>query len=96
MTEDGGQIDEEDVRHVASLARVDVSDDEVERFVEQFEDVLGYYEKLADVPSIDENPELDNVMWPDKEESCLAREEATQNAQTEDGFFEAPSVAKED
>ena len=96
MTEHGDQIKEDEVRHVAELARVDVSDSEVEQFADQIADILEYYERLTDVPSTDENPEPDNVMRPDKEESCLTREEATQNAQTQDGFFEAPSVAKED
>ena len=38
-----------DVRHVANLARIDLSDEECETFQSQLNAVLGYIEKLKDV-----------------------------------------------
>ena len=38
-----------DVRYVAGLARLDLSDDECETFQGQLEAILGYIEKLQDV-----------------------------------------------
>ena len=38
-----------DVRYVANLARIDLSNDEVARFGTQLEDVMGYIKKLGEV-----------------------------------------------
>ena len=38
-----------DVRYVANLARIDLSNDEVARFSTQLEDVMGYITKLGEV-----------------------------------------------
>ncbi len=38
-----------DVRYVAALARLDISDEECETFQGQLETIIGYIEKLKDV-----------------------------------------------
>ncbi|MDB2673505.1 Asp-tRNA(Asn)/Glu-tRNA(Gln) amidotransferase subunit GatC [Akkermansiaceae bacterium] len=38
-----------DVRYVANLARINLSDEEVTRFSTQLEDIMGYIEKLGEV-----------------------------------------------
>lgn len=38
-----------DVRYVANLARINLSEDEVAHFGEQLEDIMGYIEKLSEV-----------------------------------------------
>ncbi|QLD88233.1 Asp-tRNA(Asn)/Glu-tRNA(Gln) amidotransferase subunit GatC [Natronomonas salina] len=87
-------VDDEEVRHVASLARVDLDDEEVERFTEQFGDILEYFEALEEVPEVDREAELANVMRPDEVEEGLTQEEALQNApETEDGYFKGPKVS---
>ena len=87
-------VDPETVRHVADLARVDLDDEEVARFTEQFAEILGYFETLDQVPEVEDEPDLTNVMRGDEAEACLSREEALQNApETEDGYFEGPRVS---
>ncbi|MCQ4333760.1 Asp-tRNA(Asn)/Glu-tRNA(Gln) amidotransferase subunit GatC [Natronomonas sp. F2-12] len=87
-------VDDEEVRHVASLARIDLDDEEVERFTEQFGDILEYFEALEDVPEIEREAELTNVMRPDEVEASLTQEEALRNApETEDGYFKGPNVS---
>ncbi|MFB6166012.1 MAG: Asp-tRNA(Asn)/Glu-tRNA(Gln) amidotransferase subunit GatC [Haloarculaceae archaeon] len=87
-------VDSEEVRHVASLARVDLDDDEVERFTEQFGDILAAFETLDEVPEVDREADLVNVMRPDEERECLDREDALRNApETEAGFFKGPKVS---
>jgi aspartyl-tRNA(Asn)/glutamyl-tRNA(Gln) amidotransferase subunit C len=87
------RVDDEEVRHVASLARVDLDDDEVELFAEQFADILDYFDALDEVPEVAHEGELDNVMRPDEVSEGLTQEEALQNApETEDGFFKGPKV----
>jgi len=87
-------VDADEVAHVADLARVDLADAEREEFTEQFADILEYFEALDEVPEVDSDPELVNVMRTDEVNESLSQEEALQNApETEDGFFKGPSVS---
>ncbi len=87
-------VDDEEVRHVASLARIDLDDEEVERFTEQFGEILEYFEALDDVPELEDEAELTNVMRPDEVREGLTQEEALRNApETEDGYFKGPNVS---
>ena len=87
-------VDDEEVRHVASLARVDLEEPEVERFADQFVDILEYFEALEEVPDVDADAELANVMRPDEIREGLTQEEALRNApETEDGYFVGPRVS---
>jgi aspartyl-tRNA(Asn)/glutamyl-tRNA(Gln) amidotransferase subunit C len=87
-------VDDEEVRHVATLARIDLDDEEVERFTGQFAEILEHFEALDDVPEVDPDPELANVMRPDEVEAGLTQEEALRNApETEDGYFKGPNVS---
>ena len=87
-------VDPEEVRHVASLARIDLEPDEVDRFTEQFADILASFERLDEVPEIEAQADLTNVMRPDEEHECLSQEEALQNApESEAGYFKGPKVS---
>jgi aspartyl-tRNA(Asn)/glutamyl-tRNA(Gln) amidotransferase subunit C len=87
-------VDPEEVRHVADLARVSLDEEEVARFAEQFADILAYFETLDEVPEVDREPELTNVMRPDEERGGLSQPEALRNApETEDGHFKGPRVS---
>ena len=87
-------VDADDVRHVAELARVDLADEEVAEFTGQFGDILDYFEALDEVPEVDSEPDLVNVMREDEVEEGLTQEEALSNApETEDGFFKGPKVS---
>ena len=87
-------VDAEEVRHVADLARVDLDDDEVAEFAEQFADILSYFDELDEVPEVDGDPDLVNVMRADEVREGLSQEEALRNArETEDGYFKGPRVS---
>ena len=93
-TDGTADVDGEEVRHVASLARVDLEEAEVERFADQFADILEYFEALEEVPDVDADAELANVMRPDEVREGLTQEEALRNApETEDGYFVGPRVS---
>ncbi|UPV73809.1 Asp-tRNA(Asn)/Glu-tRNA(Gln) amidotransferase subunit GatC [Halorussus limi] len=84
----------EEVRHVADLARVGLDDDEVEKFTDQFADILDYFETLDEVPEVDREADLVNVMREDEVRESLSQEEALANApETEDGYFKGPNVS---
>ena len=87
-------VSPEEVRHVAGLARVDLEEEEVDRFTEQFADILGYFETLDEVPEVDREADLVNVMRPDEPHEPLERSRALENAhETEDGYFKGPNVS---
>ncbi len=84
----------DEVRHVAALARVDLDDEEVERFADECAEILGYFETLDEVPEVDPSPDLVNVLRVDEVRDGLTREDALRNAAgTEDGYFKGPNVS---
>ena len=94
MSDDADAVDPEAVRHVAGLARVDLAEEDVDRFTEQFADILASFEALDEVPEIDREEDLANVMRPDETREGLTREETLENApETEDGYFKGPRVS---
>lgn len=64
-------ISEEQVKHIAKLARLKLSDEEVKKFSTQLSDILGYVEILnkADTKKVEETSQvtgLENVTEEDK------------------------------
>ncbi|MFC6836049.1 Asp-tRNA(Asn)/Glu-tRNA(Gln) amidotransferase subunit GatC [Halomarina ordinaria] len=87
-------VDPEEVRHVAGLARVALDEEEVGRFAEQFADILAYFDTLDEVPEVDRERDLVNVMRPDEVHESLDQSAALANApETEDGQFKGPRVS---
>ena len=87
-------VDPEDVSHVADLARVDLDEEEIDRFTEQFAEILGYFETLEEVPEVESEPDLVNVMRPDEVRDSLSQEEALSNdPDAEEGYFKGPKVS---
>jgi aspartyl-tRNA(Asn)/glutamyl-tRNA(Gln) amidotransferase subunit C len=87
-------VDTDEVAHVADLARVALDTDETEQFAEQFADILAAFESLDEVPEVDREPDLTNVMRPDDVRESLDQADALQNApETEDGYFKGPPVS---
>lgn len=92
MSEDA--VDADEVRHVADLARVALEESEVELFEDQFADILGYFDSLDEVPEVERESDLVNVMRPDEQQPCLDQSEALKNAtETEDDYFKGPRVS---
>jgi aspartyl-tRNA(Asn)/glutamyl-tRNA(Gln) amidotransferase subunit C len=91
-------ITRDDVLHVARLARLELSDEEVERFGGQLSAILDAVGKvseldLEDVPPTSHPLDLVNVLGEDVPRASLSREEALANApDPEDGFFGVPPV----
>ncbi|ERG90998.1 MAG: aspartyl/glutamyl-tRNA(Asn/Gln) amidotransferase, C subunit [Haloquadratum walsbyi J07HQW1] len=84
----------DEVEHVAELARVDLTEEEVDAFTTQFADILEYFDALDEVPAIEHEPDLVNVMRRDEVTESLDQSEALQNApESEDGQFKGPRVS---
>ena len=87
-------VDPETVDHVAGLARIDLEESDRERFAEQFAKILAHFETLDEVPEVDADPELTNVMRADEVRDGLSQAEALRNApESEDGYFKGPPVS---
>jgi aspartyl-tRNA(Asn)/glutamyl-tRNA(Gln) amidotransferase subunit C len=87
-------VDAAEVEHVAELARVDLDTEEVDAFAAQFAEILEYFDALDEVPEVDADEELVNVMRTDEVEESLDQADALENApETEDGFFKGPRVS---
>ena len=90
------RITKEEVLHVARLARLELSDDDVVRFQEQLSDILEAVSKvseldLSDVPPTSHPLEVVNVWEDDEPRPCLPVEEALANAPEREGdFFKVP------
>ena len=72
-------ISEEQVRHVANLARLGLMDDEIAKMGTQLDAILDSIEKireldLADVPPTANPLNLSNVLRPDEPRPSLPRE----------------------
>jgi aspartyl-tRNA(Asn)/glutamyl-tRNA(Gln) amidotransferase subunit C len=84
----------QDVEHVAALARLGLSPEEVERMRDQLSSILGHIEALNDLDTAAISPTaqtitLTNVMRDDVVKPSLPRSEVLRNAPRQaDGFFE--------
>jgi aspartyl-tRNA(Asn)/glutamyl-tRNA(Gln) amidotransferase subunit C len=90
-----------DVLHVAELARLELTEDELDRFGEQLNAILEAVGKvseldLEDVPPTSHPLELVNVWADDEPRASLPVDEALANApEREAGFFRVPATGSE-
>jgi aspartyl-tRNA(Asn)/glutamyl-tRNA(Gln) amidotransferase subunit C len=95
------QITRDDVAHVARLARLDLTAQELGTFTEQLAKVLDHARDvealdLADVPPTSHPYPLENVLRPDEPRPCLDREAVLAAAPVvEDARFRVPPVLGE-
>jgi aspartyl-tRNA(Asn)/glutamyl-tRNA(Gln) amidotransferase subunit C len=90
-----------DVEHVANLARLALSAEEIEQFTEQLAVILDHAEDVAALnldgvePTAHPLP-LVNVLRPDEVRPCLDRDEVLSQAPAaEDGRFRVPRILGE-
>ena len=89
-------IDRDQILHVARLARLALTDEEVERLGGQLNDIIGAVAKvgeldLADVPPTSHPLDLVNVWAEDAPHDSLSVDEALGNAPAREGdFFKVP------
>lgn len=88
----------EQVRHVARLARLELSDEQVDLYARQLGSVLGYVAKIAEAHLAGVEPmahavPLHNVLREDEVGPALPLEDVLRNAPDSDGpFFKVPKV----
>jgi len=87
-----------EVRKLALLARLDLSDDEVANVRPQLDSILAFVEQLTELDTTDVEPmttalDVDNRWREDSQFDTLANDEALANAPSQsDGCFLVPPV----
>jgi aspartyl-tRNA(Asn)/glutamyl-tRNA(Gln) amidotransferase subunit C len=91
-------ISKKDVEHVANLARIELTEEEKEKFTKQLGDIIKYVDQLNEVDTTNIDPMahpylMTNVMREDEVKYSNTKEELLQNApEEEDGFFKVPKI----
>lgn len=88
----------DEVKHIAKLAKLKFSDEELEDFTYRFNDILKYMDMLNKVDTENIAPlshpvEMINVFRDDTLKEPVSTEEALKNAPDSDGeFFRVPKI----
>ena len=91
----------EEVLHVAKLARVGVTDEDVAKFQGQLSDILDHFSALSEIDTMDVPPTTQslpvvNVMGQDEPRPSLPQEEVLQNAPIQqEGYLRVRAVLEE-
>ncbi len=95
------ELDRAQVEHIAALARIDLTDEEVESFGQQLSLILEQFELLRQldttgVPPTCHAADLDTVTREDVAQDCLPPEDVLSNAPRREGeFFRVKAVLEE-
>jgi len=92
------KLSKDEVQNIAKLARLELSEKEIDQFAHQLSEVLEYFEKLKKIDT--ENVEitsqvtgLENVYREDKIDQCVIQDDLVdQSAENEDGLIKTKSV----
>ncbi|MFZ0477109.1 MAG: Asp-tRNA(Asn)/Glu-tRNA(Gln) amidotransferase subunit GatC [Halobacillus sp.] len=92
------RISKDEVKHVANLARLAITEDEADTFTKQLDDIITYAEQLNELDTEGVAPtthvlDLKNVLRKDEPKEWLNKEDVLKNApEHKDGQFKVPSV----
>jgi aspartyl-tRNA(Asn)/glutamyl-tRNA(Gln) amidotransferase subunit C len=90
-------IDRRQVLHVAKLARLKLTDEEVERMADELSSILEHVERINELDLDGVEPtshviDVENVLRPDEPRPSMPRERALESApEPQDGAFRVPS-----
>lgn len=94
-------ISKDEVRRIADLAKLSIEEEELERFAEQFQEILDYFTQLEGVPTeqdeatyhVLESEKLQTPLREDQVRPSLKTDEALKNAPEEsEDHFRVPGV----
>lgn len=85
-------LKKEEVEHVANLARIEISQEEKQKFAEQLSAILDYVEELGEAPTktvepISQISGLENITRQDKTQEGLSVEKVLSNAPAKENNF---------
>lgn len=95
------EIKKDDVKHVAELARIEFSEEDIEEFTKQLGNILNYISKLNELNTSNVEPtshvlDESTPLRDDIVEDWLSKDEVLKNApKEENGFFVVPKIIDE-
>jgi aspartyl-tRNA(Asn)/glutamyl-tRNA(Gln) amidotransferase subunit C len=92
-----GMITVDEIKNLAHLARIEVTDEEAEMYAKDFESILGYVDQIkrADVSQIDIQPLEVNIARIDENPTVSDTNRDTllgQAPESQDGFYRVPKI----
>ena len=90
------KIDKDTIKHVAEVARLHLTEEDLKEFLPQLSEMLEAFSKLDEVDVAGVEPsiqpiELRDVMREDEPRECLSQDDALKNSSnTKDGYFKGP------
>jgi aspartyl-tRNA(Asn)/glutamyl-tRNA(Gln) amidotransferase subunit C len=92
-------ITEQDVYHIANLAKIEIKPEKVEKFRREFQNILKYFDILdevgEDIEPLFQVLPLSNIFREDRPKKGLLREDVLRNAgHVEEGYFKGPRVVE--
>lgn len=95
---DKAKIDKELVKHVAEVARLNLTEEEITKFTPQLKEIIDVFSEINEVNTDNTKPsfqpvELKNALREDTPKECLTQEQALRNAKhKKDGYFKGPKA----
>jgi aspartyl-tRNA(Asn)/glutamyl-tRNA(Gln) amidotransferase subunit C len=95
-------LNRQEVAHLARLSRLSLSDEELDRFAPQLDDILTWVARVgeaasADIPETSSAVQRVNIFRPDLVRPSLERDEVLSQAPAaEDGRFRVPRILDEE
>lgn len=92
------KISQEQLKAIASLARLNLTDKEKERLVYEMEEIIEFADQLAEIDTAEVEPTaypipIKNVFRQDRVEKSFDREDMLKNAPScENGYIKVPKV----
>lgn len=92
------KISKQEVEHVANLARLNLSENELETMTGQLDNILSYVDKLEQLDTSDVQPtthvfSVSNAFRDDEVVESLPQDEAVKNGPQQNGeFFQVPRI----
>jgi len=95
-------ITKKEVEHIAQLAELKLTDEELDKFSEQLSDVIRSFEKLDELDTENIEPTaytvpMKNILRKDEVKDSMDREKVLANApDKKDGHFRVPEITIDD
>lgn len=96
------EITEETIKHVATLSRLEINDEDIEKVTEQMSSIINMADQLSEVDTagVDETVQVvdrDTVFREDKPEHWQDRAELMENVPEQaNGFIKVPVIINKD
>ena len=92
------EVDRKLLEHVADVARLKLSEQEIKKFLPELREALEFFSKLKEINTDNVKPsfqpvELRNAMREDEEGKCLSQDDALSLTEhKKDGYFKGPKA----